>query len=310
MAVSYTSTDALLRSAFSNSLVLAFPELQKVYFDEFKRWPELYSKYTFVDTSDMQTYSANTVGELPIWASKSEGAEYTYSNSAQGTRVDITPTTYHGAFDISEELMEDNLWKPILSGTAALATSGKVIVEDVCADLLNNAFSGGTAGTDGGDLCSSSHDLINSGSTGDNADTAAFDADGLEALYLLADNVVDEANKFVLPNYDTLVIPPALRREAEEMVGSTLTPESNNNAINIYRNKIKTVVVNPYLSSATAWFLVDSASPHKGVTIWRKRPMFRMREDTHSGNPLFIGRLRLGTGHFNWQGILGSTGAG
>lgn len=308
--MAYTSTDALLRSAFQNSLVLAEPELRKVYNDEFKDWPELYPEYSFVDTSTMQYYSANTVGNLPIWASKSEGAEFTYSNTAEGTRVDIEPLTYHGAFDMSEENMEDNQWKKVLSGTKSLARGGKTIVEDRCSLLLDNAFSGGTTGNDGSQLCVTTHNLINSGSTGSNALTDVLDVEGLEAAYLLADGIVDEANQFVLGNFDTLVIPPALRREAEEIAFSTLTPHSGNNAINIYRNRIKKIVVNPYISSSTAWFLVDSKSELKGVTIWRKRPTFKMKTDTHSDNALFIGKLRMATGHFGWQGIIGSTGAG
>ena len=190
-----------------------------------------------------------------------------------------------------------------------MARGGYAAVEDAAADILNNAFVAGSTGADGGQLCSSTHNLINSVSTGDNAETLALSVDGLKALYTLADKIVNEAAIYVPCEYKCLIVPPELRQVAEELAGSTLTPQNSNNAINTYKNRITKIVVNPYLSSATAWFMTSESLKKKGRMYWRVKPQFNQATDQYSDNLLYTARERFSVGHTDWQGIIGSTGA-
>jgi hypothetical protein len=56
---------------------------------------------------------------------------------------------------------------------------------------------------------------------------------------------------------DTLVVPRALRKTALEIVGSERVPENANNTINIQAGQWN-IIVDPYLTSSTAWWSVDS----------------------------------------------------
>ena len=138
--------------------------------------------------------------------------------------------------------------------------------------------------------------------------TLALSATGLNAAYILADTMVNEADVFVPLNYNTLIVPPELRTAAEELVRSTYVPESDKNAVNVYKNRINKIIVNPYLTSATAWFLVASESDKKGKLYWRVRPQFKETSDPYSDNRLFKARERFSIGHTEWQGAIGSTG--
>ena len=189
-----------------------------------------------------------------------------------------------------------------------MAAGGKSIVESVASTPFDNAFTSGT-GSDGSYLCVTNHNLINSGSTGSNALTTPLSAEGLEAAYILGRNVVDDANVIIRTQYDTLLIPEDLERKAEELMMSVLNPETGNNAINVYKGKIKNIVVCPYLSSASAWFLIDSSSQRRPKFFWRLKPEFHVVTHPTSLNALMIARERFSTIFAGWQGVIGSTGA-
>jgi hypothetical protein len=307
MVFTYDPANANVRASFA-TLMKSFPEIKKVFFDEFKMYPEMYSQYLDIDNSQKQKETENAVGGRPIWGTKTEANDYTFGDYAQGTEVAYTHITYADAFDVSEELMEDNQWKNVMKNAREMARGGYAVVEDVSADILNLGFVGGTTGSDGGQLFSATHNLINSASTGDNAMTEALDADALQIAYELADRIVNEANIFVPVDYDVLVIPPELRQAGEELAKSEYTPGDSTNAVNVYKNRIKKIVVNPYLTSATAWFLISSSSEKKGKLFWRVRPQFIDDRDQFSGNFLCKARARFSVGHTEWQGAIGSTG--
>jgi phage major head subunit gpT-like protein len=307
MAIGYTPASANVEASFA-SLLKSFPEVRNVFFDEFKMYPSLYNQFLDVETSKKKYEIENTVGGRPKWSSKSEAAEYTFGDYAQGTEVTYTHTTYADAFDVSEEMDEDNEHKKVMNSAREMARGGYAAVEDSAADVLNNGFSGGTTGADGSQLFASDHDLINSVSTGDNALTTALGVDGLKDAYELADKIVNEAGIYVPVEYKTLIVPPELRQTAEELVNSTLTPFTSNNATNVYKNRITKIVVNPYLSSTTAWFLVSESLKKKGKFFWRVKPQFKPGVDQYSGNFLYKARERFSAGHTDWQGAIGSTG--
>lgn len=307
MAPSYTPSSAQVRSSFA-SLMKSFPELRKAFFDEYKLFPSLYDKFLVVEDSKKQIERENVIGGRPVWGTKTEANEYTFGHYAQGTEITYTHLTYADAYDLSEELMEDNQWKYVMRTAKEMARGGYAAVETLAANVLNNGFVGGSTGSNGSQLFSASQTLINSVSTGSNAITTALSADGLRSAYILADRMLNEAAIYVPVDFDTLVVPPELRQAAEELAKSMYTPLTGNNAINVYKNRIKQIVVNPYLTSSTAWFLMASSLDKRGKFFWRVKPMFYDDRDPYSGNYLMKARERMIAGHTEWQGAIGSTG--
>ena len=307
--MAYTSTDALKTSTFA-SLLSARPYIRDAYYDELQAIPTIYDKSHVVESSTLAVEREDVVGEFEAWSStaKTEAAEFSYNNTAIGTTISYTAATYTNAFDVSEELLEDNQWKGIVSKAQDKAKGAIALLESKAVSVYDNAFTSGT-GADGSYLCSSSHNLINSTSTGDNAETAALSASALDSMQQLADKMVNEGNIYVRVNYDILMVPVELRRVAEELIGSDKTPEDANNSKNVEYGKYK-VLVNPYLSSSTAFFLIASgnANKRKPKVFHRVKPQLRMVTDVHSGNPCFQGRMRFSYGFTGWQDVIGSTG--
>lgn len=306
MAIGYTSTNALLTSAFA-SLMKIRGEVRDNFYDNFRKAETFHDKTHRVEDSTRKTETFNTIGGLGAWASLSEGAEHVFNNLAQGTEVTATHVLYQNGFDVSMVLMQDNQWKDIMRGAKELARGGIVTAEDQASSTYDNAFTSGT-GADGSFMCVTNHNLINSASTGSNAMTTALSEAGLEEAYVLGRNTVDEANNIIVTNFDTLIVPPALEATAKRLMKSTQAPESNNNAINPFMGMIKKLVVNPYLSSSTAWFLVDSQSENRPIMLWRMAPTFFDEIDVYSRNYLFSAVERFIPTFVNWQGVIGSTG--
>ena len=120
-------------------------------------------------------------------------------------------------------------------------------------------------------LASASHTINGAGGTWTNISTAAaLSEDNLTtALQDGGANHVDDFGTSISPNFDTLVIAndAQMIRKARQLLGSSLTPESSNNAVNVYDGSMKLVVLKhgaktPAGVYATAnryrWALMDS----------------------------------------------------
>ncbi len=105
--------------------------------------------------------------------------------------------------------------------------------------------------------------VVPGGSTQSNASSTgvAFSHDALEtAKVSLVEQQTDDGLPLALMGKFTVVVPPALEREAREEIGSTLDPETANNAINVHRGTVD-MVTSTFLGAAnggsdTAWFMI------------------------------------------------------
>lgn len=319
MAYTYDPSN-MNQSSDVASMMKAYPYIRKVSLDEFNKLPAMYDKICSVKNSDLSAERENTTGMGGVWSSLAEKAEYTYSNIDEGTEVTYTHTTYADAVDLSYEMVQDNQWKKAFNGAKLLGRGGYAAREDVAATVYNNAFTSGN-GTDGGVLCSSSHNLINSSSTGDNSITDILDASGLAAAFALGRRVVNEANLYIPIMYDTLLVPPELEEIAIQLVVNEAKPGTANRDVNVfsrsladngsnYSSRIKRIIVNPYLDSTVAWFLIASAEEAKAKMYIRQDITFELERDVHTRAFLHQGRMRLSAGHTDWQAVIGSTGTG
>ena len=86
--------------------------------------------------------------------------------------------------------------------------------------------------------------------------------DSLDAAILMGNNMKDDTGK-PMPYFSGgqiyLVINPALRRRAREIVETENTPYTANFVVNIFRGAYN-VIISPLIVSTTAWTLVDSST--------------------------------------------------
>lgn len=105
--------------------------------------------------------------------------------------------------------------------------------------------------------------VVPGGSTQSNASSTGikFGHDSLEiASVALVEQKTDDGIPMALMGKPRLVLPPALKREGQEETMSALTPESADNAINVYAGGVVDMAVSTFLATSnggsdTAWFL-------------------------------------------------------
>jgi hypothetical protein len=135
-------------------------------------------------------------------------------------------------------------------------------------------------------IFSNSHTITGGSTNVDNYNgTNAFNRTNLEAAERLFTNMVNNLDKKVTPKPDTIITgdDPAMINMVAEFMKSVKAPDTAENAINVYSNKYKHIVL-PYLASTNL-----GASTSTGRYYWMLADM--KRKDAileFSENPTFI----------------------
>lgn len=196
--------------------------------------------------------------------------------------------------------------------------SAKQFPDEIVADLKNNAFANKCY--DGQYFYDTDHPVGEAKTSTSNKGTAALSAASValaKASYGAARTAImsymdDEGRPLgLIPN--VLEVPPAL-----EEVGRTLLTydKLEDDKPNPYKGTAK-LIVNPRLTSTTAWFLHCTSMPVKPFIYQeRKAPVFVEQTDSQGDNVFMRKKFRFGAearaagGYGFWQMSYGSTGLG
>jgi len=111
----------------------------------------------------------------------------------------------------------------------------------------------------------------------------------------------------LVPKY--LLIPPALLVTARKLLESEKVAGSANNDKNIVRDYSIKIIVNPYLTDSTAWFLLTEKDYHQLLFFWRIRPEDGAFNDEHTTDAIYYVRARFSYGWVDARGVYGSYGS-
>jgi hypothetical protein len=103
-------------------------------------------------------------------------------------------------------------------------------------------------------------------------------------------------------------VPIDLEKTAHLIVDSSLRQGTADNDANFYKGSLK-IISWIYLTSTTAWFLVDSKLKELNW-FWRIKPEFKQDDAFDTDEALFKTRMRLSKGFSDWRGVWGSAGDG
>jgi hypothetical protein len=163
---------------------------------------------------------------------------------------------------------------------------------------------------DGVPLCSTSHpDKI--GGVHSNVVTASdITPSSVESMVLVLQNQTDDIGE-PMPmggGAKYIVVPRAKVRRAKEVLESEWVVDTANNNINVWRGQGWIMVTSPYLTSNTAWFILDAnESPLKVVNF---RPV--TNETWFDNNTkMFVHDISFEhkVGAFDYRGLVGNQGA-
>jgi hypothetical protein len=191
----------------------------------------------------------------------------------------FTHKEYAKGLAIERKLWDDARLSLIMRRAATLGNAYGATIASFQSGVFNNAFAATVVGGDAVALSASAHPTSPTVST-------AISNYGTTALSYAAINTVQAAGFAMkaddgtpMPQvYDTLLVPGALQATALEVTkGSYVPGQADFTASAIFYGQGLKVIVDPYLTDANNWFMIDSVQAKLHLLwFWRVRPEMSM----------------------------------
>lgn len=295
-----------LRAAFGDVLE---PGFRKIFDDRYSEIPQMFTEVFRVNSSERNLERDSAVSGFGLLSQTAENDPIQYEDPVAMYDVSYVHLKYTKGFKISEELYEDDLYNIMNRKPAALARSARRTAEYYAASVFNNAFSTSYTGGDAKPLCSTGHTRADGGTAQSNASATGviLSETNLFTGQLAMRGQLDDKGMKIMAKGKTILVPADLEKMAAILTESNGRPSTADNDTNVYRGmKYK---VWDYLSSTTAWFLIDD-SVHELNWFWRIKPEFKQDNSFDSGAALYKTRTRFSKGWSDWRGVWGSKGDG
>lgn len=244
---------------------------QTKYNDYESIWPKLFEQYK-TNRNFVEDVALTGLG---LMSQKSELAPITYDAMGQSYTTRYTMAVYALGFQISKELVEDDLYGEMAQKKAsALARSARHTQEIIAHNIYNRAFTAGYTGGDGTILLNNAHPNKSGGTYSNILTTAANISEAaLEQACIDIKKYVDDRGLRINVLPQSLIIPVDLEFEVDRIMNSPArvgTP--NNDKRSMVTGKFpKGVVASPFLTSTTAWFIKTDVP--EGMKFFERRGM-------------------------------------
>lgn len=279
---------------------------------KYEQIPSQYDKIFTKHESKMALERTAEMRFLGLAQLKTEGGQTAFDNNAGERYVyNQEHTEIALGYAITRKAIDDNLYKTQFApSNLGLIESFQQTKEIYGANVLNTATTyNASVGGDGVALISTSHPI--DGGTVANRPTTDVDlneATLLNAMISIRTNFKDQAGLKVFARGRRLVVPPALEPTAIRLTKTELRPGTADNDVNAIMMTAgglpEGYMVNDYLTSPTAWFLLTNID---GLS-YMERVKFEtdMQVDFVTDNLLVKGYERYSFGYYNWRSIFGS----
>ena len=284
--------------------------LRKVYELEYKD-PEIEIAKIFnvenMDGAEAKDITSYGVGALE---DVGEAGNVPYDDPGLGYPTVYAYRIFKKGIQITKQMAQDNKYRQMKDQMLWLAQRASYDPVNYAYGLFRNAFTANPSGYDnynsGALALASALQTYENGDSGNmsNYSTNKLTYDNYEAAEIaLTEQKSGHGTLLEYTGKNTLLVPPALKREAIEITDSELDPDTAENAINVYRGS-STVVVCPYLSTAaggsdTAWFVL--ANGHKINFFWRNKPEFDREIVFDTGVAKYKVEVEYEAGFSDWR---------
>jgi phage major head subunit gpT-like protein len=244
---------------------------QTKYNDHATQWTDLFDSFK-ASRNFVEDVALTGLG---LMSQKSELAPISYDTMGQSYTTRYTMAVYALGFQISKELVEDDLYGEVSEKKAsALARSARHTQEIIAANVYNRAFTSGYTGGDGSILLVSSHPNKNGGTYSNVLSTAAnLSEAAIEQACIDIKKYTDDRGLRINVKPKSLIIPVDLEFEADRLFNSKLRVGTADNdktskAFGMFPGGVK---VNNFLTSTTAWFIRTDVP--EGMKFFERRGM-------------------------------------
>lgn len=238
-----------------------------------------------------------------------------YEDTHPGWDVTYTHKKFSKGISISQEMIDDNKWNIVKRRPVALALSKMRTLEQAGADLLNYGFvagGGGKARFTGGDskaLFATDHINRQGDIAQSNKVTTALSQSALQAVTQSMKKRLDSKGQIIEFMPSRLVVPTELEYTARIILETTQETGSDRNDINPVHQSVE-LVVWPYLTSATAWFVLDGSAHENYFFIRKDEGVQGPKWDFDNESAKWKSVVRFSVGYSDWMGVFGSVGDG
>jgi hypothetical protein len=291
------------------------PGMQEFFGDEYKQYEPIYSKFFKVTKSEEQFAQRIIMSPFGLAKLKDEGAAFEGDTAKQGYTKFAKQLIYGMTFALSWEAM---MYGHALAKSEVLSRASKksleVTREVLCHLILNNANTVTGAEPDGVALLSAAHPLTGGG-VGANTPSvaAALSEASLEQAWIDIANITDERGKPIQLMDQELIVPFALKFEAERILKGTERFATADRDINAMKNLgilQKPIIASRYLTNSTMFFIKTSAD--NGLEVIQKvDPTLIADSDPNvlTRNAVFVAYMILVPFYADWRGVYGNPGA-
>jgi phage major head subunit gpT-like protein len=279
---------------------------------KYEQIPSQYDKIFTKHNSKLALERTAEMRFLGLAQLKTEGGQTSFDNAAGERFVYNQEHNEIGlGYAITRKAIDDNLYKTQFQpSNLGLVEAFHQTKELYGANVINTASTYNSAvGGDGKALCATDHPI--DGGTVANRPTTDVDlneATLLNAMIAIRTNFKDQAGLKIFARGRRLVVPPQLEPVAIRLTKTELRPGTADNDVNAIMSTAgglpEGYMVNDYLTSAFAWFLLTNID---GLS-YMERVAFEtdMFVDFATDNLLVKGYERYSFGYYNWRAIWGT----
>lgn len=314
----------MIRGQYAQLLAPGIDEIFNQWMETYQRdleYPHIFHVENSTKAYEMEVEFAGT----PPALEKPENSPVSYTQFVQGGSLRAIHLTYALAARVSHELYDDDQYGLTKQIPQALARSMRFVEEMVAWNIFNLGFS--TAVTiDGKSLFNNQHPLLGGpGATsigpglgnvislaGTYPNRPAVDVDlSFTAIQLMTnqfERLVDGQGLPIVMKPKAILIAPANRFLARELLGSPGKPGTATNEINSLLGEDLGYLVGHYLTSDTAWFALCDKSVHRLKFFRRQNIMTDYDDDFDTNSLKQKTHTRFSVLPAHWYGTWGSNG--
>lgn len=292
---------------------LVYPGVNKFFLNKYNEIPEIWPKLFDQFDSKRNFEEDVAISNFGLLVKKTELAPITFDTMRQGYSTRYTHVTYGLGFMISRELVEDNLYSEISLKKATMLTfSARQTKEIITHNVYNRAFNSSYTGGDGKTLIATDHPNVTGGTFSNQLSTNAnLSEAALEQACIDIRKYLDDRGNRINLMIDSLILPVELEFEAERILKSPNRVGTTNNDVNALKSMgkfQKGIVVSPYLTSTTAWYIRTNCP--EGMKFFQRRKLeFTTDNDWDTENAKFKCTERYVAGWTDPKALYASTGA-
>lgn len=294
------------------------PSFRAVYGDTLDTAETTYDKVFNVMSSSKAYEKETAASGLSRLVKKAQGDAIKYEDPIPGPDVLYAHETFALGSSISKEMKDDDQYGVMQRRPRDLADAKIRTMEQFGADIFNYGFTAGGGGSatftsgDGKALFAIDHPRSDGGAVQSNMTTMDLDEDSLELALVSMRATVDNKGQAQTIRPDTLIVPPALEKEASILLQSSGRVGTANNDINPYQGRLKLVVWDAIGSawggSDTAWFVIDSRRHLLQFFIRENGDVEGPEYDFDTKTAKWSVLARWSAGFSDWRGTFGSKG--